>query len=85
MYSMYIGETMTQQSTILLEKETIENLKKAKEYPRQTYDALVKEMTAVFLKLKKQQQRYDLFLHKIQQPKMKELWDNKEDEAWERA
>lgn len=23
------------------------------------------------------------FIHKIQQPKMKELWDNKEDEAWE--
>ena len=25
------------------------------------------------------------FLFKIQQPKMKELWDNKEDEAWENA
>ena len=25
---------------------------------------------------------YDEFLHKIQQAKMKELWDNKEDEAW---
>lgn len=24
-------------------------------------------------------------IHKIQQPKMKELWDNKEDEAWEDA
>ena len=24
----------------------------------------------------------DEFLHKIQQAKMKELWDNKEDEAW---
>ncbi len=76
---------MTQQSTILLEKDTIATLKKAKDYPRQTYDELVKEMTAVFLKHKKQRQEYDFFLHKIQQPKMKELWDNKEDEAWERA
>lgn len=25
----------------------------------------------------------DKFLHKIQQKKMKKLWDNKEDEAWE--
>lgn len=25
------------------------------------------------------------FLHKIQQPKMKELWDNKEDEFWEKV
>lgn len=24
------------------------------------------------------------FLHRIQQPKMKELWDNAEDKAWER-
>ncbi|HLD42971.1 MAG TPA: hypothetical protein VJB08_03210 [Candidatus Nanoarchaeia archaeon] len=29
--------------------------------------------------------QYDEFLHKIQQPKMRELWDNAEDEAWERA
>ena len=26
--------------------------------------------------------RYDKFLRKIQQAKMKELWDNKEDETW---
>ena len=26
---------------------------------------------------------YDEFLHKIQQEKMKELWDNKEDDEWE--
>jgi len=25
------------------------------------------------------------FIKKIQQFKMKELWDNKEDEAWEKA
>lgn len=28
--------------------------------------------------------QYDKFLHKIQQAKMKELWDNEEDEAWEK-
>ena len=28
---------------------------------------------------------YDKFLHQIQKPKMKELWDNEEDEAWEKA
>jgi len=27
----------------------------------------------------------DKFLCQIQQEKMKELWDNKEDEAWENA
>ena len=36
-----------------------------------------------FLKKLKSMNQYDEFLHKIQQHKMKELWDNKEDEAWE--
>lgn len=39
-------------------------------------------MVKVFQSVKKRNQ-YDAFLHKIQQTKMKELWDNKEDEAWE--
>ena len=41
-------------------------------------------MTKIFKTLKEKNQ-YDEFLHKIQQPKMKELWDNKEDEVWENA
>ena len=28
---------------------------------------------------------YNEFMNKIQKPKMKELWDNKEDEVWNRA
>ncbi len=28
--------------------------------------------------------RYDKFLDKIQQEKMKEIWDNKKDKAWEK-
>jgi len=33
----------------------------------------------------KERNQYDEFLHKIQQEKMRELWDNKEDEVWENA
>lgn len=73
---------MTEVSTIQLEKEVIGQLKKAKEYPRQTYNELIAKMTKIFSRNKNQ---YDEFLHKIQQPKMKELWDNPEDEAWENA
>ncbi|QQG38774.1 MAG: hypothetical protein HYS32_04215 [Candidatus Woesearchaeota archaeon] len=73
-----------EKTTVLLEKETVNMLKKAKEYPRQTYDNLIKQMTSFFINLKKKNQ-YDEFLHKIQQPKMKELWGNKEDEEWENA
>ncbi|MAE43353.1 hypothetical protein CMO93_06260 [Candidatus Woesearchaeota archaeon] len=35
-------------------------------------------------KMKKKNQ-YDIFLYIVQQLKMKELWDNKEDETWENA
>ena len=71
-------------STIQLEKEVIDKLKQAKEYPRQTYNELLLKMSNTFIHLKKNNQ-YDEFLHKIQQTKMKELWDNKKDEVWEHA
>ena len=73
---------MVEQSTIMLDKKVIELLKKAKEDNRQTYNELLEKMAKIFIKLKERNQ-YDEFLHKIQQPKMKELWDNKEDEVWE--
>ncbi len=38
-------------------------------------------MISIYLGAKKRNQ-YDEFLHKIQKEKMKELWDNKEDEEW---
>jgi len=75
---------MVEQSTILLRKDLIETLKNAREHPRQTYNELIGKMADIFIKMKKRNQ-YDEFLHKIQQEKMKELWDNKEDEAWENA
>ena len=46
------------------------------------FSKLVKIMLTNYIKLKERNQ-YDEFLHKIQQPKMKELWDNKEDDVWE--
>ena len=71
-------------STIQLNKEVISQLKKAKEHPRQTYNELLGKMSKIFIVMK-QRNQYDEFLHKIQQPKMKELWDNKDDEAWNNA
>ena len=71
-------------TTVQLDKSLVNNLKDIKEYPRQTYNELISHMIEIFKNMKKKNQ-YDEFLHKIQQPKMKELWDNKEDEAWENA
>ncbi|KAA0004581.1 MAG: hypothetical protein FE039_03100 [Thermoplasmata archaeon] len=75
---------MDNPTTIQLDKSVVEALKQIKEYPRQTYNELISHMIELFKNVKKRNQ-YDEFLHKIQQQKMKELWDNKEDEAWEDA
>ena len=71
-------------TTIQLDKNLVNSLKELKDHPRQTYEELIENMANLFSKVKKRNQ-YDEFLHKIQQSKMKELWDNKEDEAWENA
>lgn len=71
-------------TTIQIDKSLVKSLKEAREYPRQTYNDLIKHMFKVFQTVKKGNQ-YDEFLHKIQQAKMKELWNNEEDEAWEHA
>lgn len=75
---------MEHRTTIQLNKSVIELLKEMKEHPRQTYDELIRQMINA-LKVMKKKNQYDEFLHKIQQQKMKELWDNLEDEAWENA
>jgi len=75
---------MSDVSTIQLSKRIIMQLKEIRESPRQTYNELLEKMIRVFSSVKERNQ-YDEFLHKIQQLKMKELWDNKEDEVWENA
>lgn len=71
-------------TTIQLDKSLLKSLQEVREYPRQTYNDLLKNMIIIYKNVKKKNQ-YDEFLHKIQQAKMKELWDNKEDEAWKDA
>ena len=75
---------MTTATIIQLDKSLLKSLQETREYPRQTYNELLKNMITVYKNVKKKNQ-YDGFLHKIQQAKMKELCDNKEDEAWEHA
>ncbi len=69
-------------TTIQVEKKVLNELKKAKHYPRQTYSELINDLLKTYKAHKRQ---YDEYLHKIQQEKMKELWDNREDEEWEHA
>lgn len=71
-------------TTIQLKKSTINELKRIKRYPRETYNETISNLIKI-AKESKTKRQYDEFLHKIQQAKMKELWDNSEDEAWEHA
>ena len=71
-------------TTIQLKKSVVKELKRIRKYPRETYN----ETIANLIKKEKESQKtrqYDEFLHRIQQRKMKELWDNEVDEAWENA
>ncbi len=75
---------MSKVTTIQLEKQLVKELKKAKDSPEQTYNTLISRMFKIYKSVRKNDQ-YDKFLHQIQQEKMRELWENKEDEAWEDA
>ncbi len=71
-------------TTIQLSKSTLKELKSIRRYPRETYNETITNLIRIAKEAKTRRQ-YDEFLHTIQQAKMKELWDNTEDEAWEHA
>jgi len=75
---------MAETTTIQVDKIVLRALNQIKDHPRQTYNEIIAKAVDIFKKHKIKNQ-YDEFLHKIQQQKMKELWNNKEDEAWNNA
>jgi hypothetical protein len=68
-------------TTIQLKKSVVKELKNIRKYPRETYNETISDLIKTAKESQKRRQ-YDEFLHRIQQAKMKELWDNEEDEAW---
>ncbi len=75
---------MKEATTIQLKKSLVKELKSIRKYPRETYNETISNLIKIAKESKKRSQ-YDEFIHTIQQAKMKELWDNEEDEAWEHA
>lgn len=75
---------MKEVTTIQLKKAVVEELKSIRKYSRETYNEIISDLIKTAKENKKRRQ-YDEFIHRIQQAKMKELWDNEEDEAWEHA
>jgi hypothetical protein len=78
---------MKDTTTVQLRKSVVKELKAIKKYPHQTYNEIIMDLVkgAKITKRQKESNQYDEFLHTIQQQKMKELWDNEEDEVWENA
>lgn len=72
---------MSSVTTIQLNKSLVKELKSIKKYPRQTYEELIEDL----IKAAKSMTEYDEFLHKAQQAKMKELWEEGDYKAWENA
>jgi hypothetical protein len=70
-------------TTIQLKKSVLKELKSIKRYPRKTYNETISNLIKIVKESKNRQ--YDEFLHLVQRAKMKELWDNTEDEEWEYA
>ncbi len=70
-------------TTIQLSKSIVEELKSIKKYQRETYAEIILDLISIAKSQRNKKNQYDEFLFEIQQEKMKELWDNKEDEAWE--
>jgi len=75
---------MKDATTIQLKKSVVKELKTIRKYPRETYNEIISDLIKTAKESKKRRQ-YDEFIHTIQQAKMKELWGNEEDEAWEHA
>ena len=80
----YRCHIMRDVTTIQLEKSVVEELRRLKMYPRQTYNELIMHLVRLAKSVRASNQ-YDEFLHKVQQEKMRELWDNTYDEEWEDA
>jgi len=74
--------TEEEATTIQLKKSIVKELKSIRQYPREPYNETISNLIKL-AKEHKSRRQYDEFLHRVQQVKMKELWDNEEDEAWE--
>ena len=67
-------------TTIQLKKSTVKELKNIRRYPKETYNETITNLIKLAKEFKTRRQYYE-FLHRLQQAKMKELWDDKEDEV----
>ncbi len=71
---------MSNFTTVRIDVDVLEALSRFKKHQRESYNEVISEL----VDFARQSDKYrDTFLSQIQKVKMKELWDNKEDEVWE--
>ena len=68
-------------TTIQLRKSVVKALNAIKKYPRETYSEIITDLIE-FTKSSRTNKEYEEFIKAAQEKKMKELWENKEDEVW---
>ncbi len=73
---------MSELTTIQIRKSTSRSIKETMIYRRETYDEAIVRLVELFNSVERKNQ-YDEFLHKVQQKKMRELWDNEDDGEWD--
>lgn len=72
---------MAEVTTVQLEKRVVRELRGIRKYPRQTYNEVILDLIKK-TRAPKKGSGYDDFVKESQRAKMRELWGNKEDEAW---
>lgn len=71
---------MSEYTTIQLSKSVVNDLKKLKMHPRQSFDDVISNL----LKSRSAKDDYFKLMMNAQKIKMRGVWDNKEDEKWEK-
>ena len=71
---------MNESTTIQIDRALLELLRGMKQHPRQSYNEVIAKLAGA-----REGTQYDRYLHEIQKNKMRELWDNKDDEVWNDA
>ncbi len=68
-------------TTIRIERSVLNELKKIKRYPRETYSETILNL----IKNAEEAKELGIFLQKAQEERMKKLWEEGDYSGWERA
>ncbi len=68
-------------TTIQLERSVLEALKRVKRYPRETYSETILNL----IKIADETRELETFVQRVQEDRMKQLWEEGDYSGWEHA